>query len=39
MQGSCTKVKSLASLEEGHSLLCSLSEVSNKQTIAESFHF
>lgn len=39
MQGSCMQVTSLASREEGHLLLYSLSEVSNRQTIEESFHF
>lgn len=37
--GSCLNRKSLASLEECHLLLYSLSEVNNKQTIEESFNF
>lgn len=39
MQGRCEEVKSLTSRGECHLLLYSLSEVSNKQTIEESFHF
>lgn len=39
MQGSVMEAESLTSREKRHLLLYSLSEVSNKQTIEESFHF